>query len=241
MIPKIIHYVWVGGNEKSPLVLKCIESWKRFCPDYEIMEWNDSTLSQFNNKYVEEAVKAKKWAFASDFIRLYALKNYGGIYVDSDLEITANIDEFLKHNFFTGFEIYNEKVLPLTALMGAEKDNGIISDLIKYYDNRHFVIKRGKYDMTPNTITISNYFIDKFKVNPEYDGTKILELTPNSIVYPYWYFCTPKQNEINYSIHHFSGSWLKKKKKSGIFYREKIGNKRIIHIGPIRFSYIKKK
>ena len=242
MIPKILHYVWVGGNEKTPLVLKCIESWKKYCPDYEIIEWNDESLAEFDNQYVKEAMKMKKYAFASDFIRLYALKKYGGVYLDSDVEITANIDEFLKLDFFSGFENYENNILPMTALMGAKKDNEIISDLLKDYDNRSFILPNGKKDMTPNTITISNYFADKFKINTNYDGTKVLELTPNSIIYPYWYFCTPKDGEINYSIHHFNGSWLKKKKKkNGIIYKEKIGSKRIIHIGPFKFSYTKRK
>ena len=77
MIPKIIHYVWVGGKSKSELILKCIDSWKKYCPDYEMKEWNDEAIASIDNRYMREALEAKKYAFASDYIRLYALKNEG--------------------------------------------------------------------------------------------------------------------------------------------------------------------
>ncbi|MEN7470513.1 glycosyltransferase family 32 protein, partial [Providencia stuartii] len=90
MIPKIIHYIWVGNNPKPQFVLDCIETWKQHLPDYEIMEWGNDCLETINNTYVNEAIKNKKWAFASDYIRLYALYNYGGIYLDSDVEVTQS-------------------------------------------------------------------------------------------------------------------------------------------------------
>ena len=85
MIPKIIHYVWVGSAPKSDLILKCIESWKKYCPDYKIREWNNDDVSRIDNAYVKEAFNCKKWAFVSDYLRLYALKTQGGFYFDSDL------------------------------------------------------------------------------------------------------------------------------------------------------------
>ena len=94
MIPKIIHYVWVGNNEKPEIVLKCIESWKKYCPDFEIIEWNNDSLKEIDNKYVSQAFECKKWAFVSDYLRLYALKNFGGFYFDTDLEITNRLDNF---------------------------------------------------------------------------------------------------------------------------------------------------
>lgn len=104
MIPKIIHFVWVGGAPKPDLVLQCINTWRRFCPDYTIMEWGNDCLGEIDNQYVHEAFHEKKWAFVSDYIRLWALKKYGGFYFDSDLEITQDIDEFRKHKFVTGYD-----------------------------------------------------------------------------------------------------------------------------------------
>ena len=98
LIPKKIHYVWVGGKEKPDLVKKCIESWKKHCPDYEIIEWNDDVLKKIDNLYVKQAYENKKWAFVSDYLRLWALYHYGGFYCDTDLEITNNIDRFLEYN-----------------------------------------------------------------------------------------------------------------------------------------------
>ena len=98
MIPKIIHYVWVGGKPLTPLAEKCIASWKKYCPDYEIKRWDEKTFDVNQNKYCKQAYECKKWAFASDFVRLYVLYNEGGIYLDSDIEVLKNFDDLLKIN-----------------------------------------------------------------------------------------------------------------------------------------------
>lgn len=103
MIPKVIHYVWVGPTKKSSQAKRCIESWKKFCPDYKIIEWNEKALQSIKNQYLEEAYEAGKWAFVSDVLRLYALLS-GGIYIDTDVELTGNLDGFLNHSFFMCFE-----------------------------------------------------------------------------------------------------------------------------------------
>jgi hypothetical protein len=103
-IPKIIHYCWFGGKALPPLALKCIESWKKYCPDYEIIEWNESNFDLDYNIYVKEAYKEEKWAFVSDVARLYAVYVHGGIYLDTDVEIIKPIDNFLDSSMFIGFE-----------------------------------------------------------------------------------------------------------------------------------------
>ncbi|WP_318564414.1 glycosyltransferase family 32 protein [Providencia stuartii] len=140
MIPKIIHYIWVGNNPKPQFVLDCIETWKQHLPDYEIMEWGNDCLETINNTYVNEAIKNKKWAFASDYIRLYALYNYGGIYLDSDVEVTQSFDRFLNLTFFSGYEQYNGKYLPITAAMGSEKGSSVVKALLSDYDNVKFEV-----------------------------------------------------------------------------------------------------
>ncbi|MEY1579355.1 glycosyltransferase family 32 protein [Providencia manganoxydans] len=220
MIPKIIHYVWVGNNPKPQFVLDCIDTWKKHLPDYRIIEWNNDSLEKMDNPYLKEAIENKKWAFASDYIRLFALYHHGGIYFDTDVEVTNSFDPLLSLAFFSGYEIYNGKCLPITsATMGASKGSDIIKGLLDDYDNVHFEID-GKLNLEPNTFKISRFFSSKFGLNPPYEGSQESYLTENAIIYPSYYFCSPEDGKINYSIHHFSGSWLpshKRKDKIKIF------------------------
>ena len=222
-IPKKIHYVWVGTKEKPQLVIDCINSWKIILPDYEIIEWNNNSLQNIKNDYVSEAYKNKKWAFVSDYLRLYALYHEGGIYLDSDVEITQKIDQFLHLDFFSGYELYgeNKRFFPITALMAAKKNNDIIKDLLDEYSNIHFETKAG-LDLTPNTFRISEYFKNKFDIKEPYNGESTTKINEKSIIYPYYYFCTPRENFDNFSIHHFNGSWKpshERKDKFSLFNR----------------------
>ena len=109
-IPKIIHYCWFGKNPMSEKAEKCIASWKEKCPEYRIIEWNEENFDiQFNN-YVREAYSEKKWAFVSDVARLYALVNYGGIYMDTDVEVITSLDILLKNEAFAGFETMKKQI-----------------------------------------------------------------------------------------------------------------------------------
>jgi len=213
MIPQIIHFVWVGKNPKPYLVLKCIESWKKYCPNYKIIEWNDDSLEEINNTYVKQAYEKKKWAFVSDYLRLYALNKFGGFYFDSDLEITQSIESFRDNKFITGYENWNENISPITALMGAEKSNEIVKHLLDEYTNISFIKPDGALDQMTNTVRITNFFANKYGLTNPYDGTKITALGNDGVIYPYFYFCTPKDDEVNYSIHHFSATWHPKYRK----------------------------
>lgn len=210
MIPRIIHYIWFGHNEKGELIEKCIESWKKYCPDYEIKEWNEDNFDINSNQYVKEAYKNKKWAFVSDYVRLYALYNEGGIYLDTDCELVDNIDEFLDNQAFSGYE--SDDAIP-TAIMGAEKGNEWIELLLSYYKNRSFINKNGELDTTTNVVSISN--LTKEKYNVEYNG-KLISIPGVVKIYPKDYFCPKnwKTGIISFTsntkaIHHFNASWLK--------------------------------
>lgn len=207
MIPKVIHYVWVGDAPKSDLVQKCIESWKKYCPDYVIKEWNNSSLAKINNLYVQQAFDSKKWAFVSDFLRLYALYYEGGFYCDTDLEITHSIDEFCNEKFVTGYQLWENSYDPITAFMGAEKNNKLIYELLSDYNDIPF-IKNGEIDQTTNVTRILDHFAKKYDFRAPYDGTKKKELELEHSIYPFYYFCTPEVGKKNYSIHHFNGSWV---------------------------------
>mgnify|MGYP000026807886 CR=1 FL=1 len=207
-IPKIIHYVWVGDKDKPEFVLECIKSWKKYLPDYDIIEWNNESLKKIKNNYVTEAFNNKKWAFVSDYLRLYALYHYGGIYLDSDCEITNNIDQFLNLDFFSCYEYYGEKgkQYPISALMGAKKNNTIIKNLLDEYKDIHFETENG-LDLTTNTERISRFFKNSFNLNEPYNGLEKTYLNDTSIIFPYTYFCKKCDNIENFAIHHFNGSW----------------------------------
>lgn len=212
MINKRIHYCWFGQGEKPKSVLKCIESWSKYCPEYTIKEWNESNIDIESIPYVQEAYLNKKWAFVSDYARLFALYNEGGIYMDTDCELVGHLDPFLDNTVFFGFEsIHNIS----TAIIGSEKHTSIIQNLLLDYKNRKFVLD----DNTLNTIT-----------NVEYTTHKLLDLglcqngelqKINGVsIYPIDYF-SPKSIETykitltsnTVMIHHFDGSWHTKGQK----------------------------
>lgn len=234
MIPKVIHYCWFGENPYPELTKKCIESWKKFCPDYEFIEWNEDNFDVNCNQYVEEAYDAKKWAFVTDYVRLFALYNYGGIYLDTDMEIIKSIDDFLSYPAFSGFE--NECMIP-TAIMGAHKHNNWIKLLLGYYDKKHFIKPDGTMDLTTNVETITALTREMYNI--EFNNT-VQYVEDEFIIFPNCYFC-PKSyytgkisisNETR-AIHHFNGSWQDEpaqgERKRQIRYRrvfgEKIGNR----------------
>ena len=125
-IPKVIHYCWFGGNPKPKLVQKCIHSWKKYCPDYEIIEWNESNFDISSCPlYVRQAYDVKKWAFVSDYARLKIIHTCGGIYLDTDVELIKSLDSLLEYNAFFGFE--DGKYVATGLGFGAVSDNCVNS------------------------------------------------------------------------------------------------------------------
>ncbi|HCT5885660.1 TPA: glycosyl transferase [Proteus mirabilis] len=225
MIPKKIHYVWVGKAPKSDLVKNCITTWKEKLPDYEFIEWNEQCISEINCSYLSEAYSNEKWAFVSDVIRLYALYINGGIYLDTDVEVIDSFDEFLTLDFFSCHKYHEGNCWPITsAVMGACKENHIIKDLLELYMTLRFETKEG-LDLTANTQRITEYFKTKFSLSPPFYENNTLNLTKNEIIFPAYYFCCPKVGYHGFSIHHFSGSWLpshSRKEKLSFFKRFKL-------------------
>ena len=131
-IPKKIHYVWVGGNEKSSDIKRCMKTWEGKVDGYEVIEWNESNFDINAHPFCKAAYEAKKWAYVSDYIRAYVLYNEGGIYLDTDIILLDNFDKFLGNRAFVGFE---NDTHPFTAAFGAEKHHPLLKKMLDYYDN----------------------------------------------------------------------------------------------------------
>lgn len=205
MIPKVIHYCWFGGNELPELSKKCISSWKKFFPDYEIKEWNENNFNLLCCDYVKEAYEEKKWAFVSDYARFWILYNYGGIYFDTDVEVINDMTSIISQGSFMGCETIG-KCAPGLGL-GAEKGLTIYKDILDYYNNIHFRREDGKL------FTVVDYTTTILSKHGWKGSDKVTSLNGINI-YPPEYFCpysysTGKWNitENTVSIHHYAATW----------------------------------
>lgn len=208
MIPKTIHYCWFGRNPKPKLAQKCIKSWKKYCPDYEIIEWNEDNFDIASAPlYVRQAYEAKKWAFVTDYVRLYTLTEQGGIYMDTDVEVIKPLDAFLEHHAFSGFEDLEHTQ---TGIMACEKGNKLFESWLSEYGKLKFILDDGSYNMQTNVVTITN---SMKQYGIRFDNT--LQVVAGCAFYPNDYFC-PKDyytnqivlTERTHTIHHFAGSWI---------------------------------
>ena len=209
MIPKTIHYCWFGRNPKPKLAEKCIKSWKKYCPDYEIIEWNEDNFDIASAPlYVRQAYDAKKWAFVTDYVRLKIVYDNGGIYMDTDVEIIKPLDGFLNHNAFFGFE--DEQHIATGLGFGAEKSYALLQKLMDDYLDISFIDENGEYDLMPCPQRNLRCFQD-FGVR----SNNQIQVINGCAFYPTDYFC-PKDFHTNqiiitertHTIHHFSGSWI---------------------------------
>lgn len=200
-IPKIIHYCWFGLNEKPAIIKKCINSWG-ILEGFEIKEWNEQNFDVNSHPYIKEAYKKKKYAFVSDYVRLKVLHEYGGIYLDTDVEVKKDLSLFLKNNFFIGF-MYDS--LLGTAVIGSNPNNKILVELLSNYNN-----KQSTYDEANNNF-ITKYFLDnykEFRLNNKY---QVLEKEIS--VYPKEYFERPTYSkEMGFTEHHYTATWKNKNK-----------------------------
>ncbi|WP_340679161.1 glycosyltransferase [Paraglaciecola sp.] len=212
---KIIHYCWFGNGKKSSLIKKCIKSWKVAMPDFEIIEWNESNVDLSENSYVHEAYLSKKWAFVSDYYRLKALYEMGGIYLDTDVEVFKSLEPFLQDTVFSGVEIYKGKLLPFTPyVFGAQKHNAFIKELMDMYADLRFINPDGSKNELPNTVRISELLVTKYGASPKNNVEQMLEGEIH--IYPSDYFC--EKSSTSFAVHHFSGSWMPLKKKIKLRY-----------------------
>ena len=229
MIPKIIHWCWLSGDDYPPFILDCMETWAKLLPDYEIKCWTAKDFNIHSVRFVEEAYNAKKWASASDYIRLYALYNYGGIYLDSDVRVLKTFDSLLDYNFFSGLEIHDKyfKLYNLddyidnegtllknetfnvpgigiqAAIIGSSKGNIVIKDMMKYYETNSF--SKDYYDgVLSAPVIVSRYLYNygfRYKNETQSFNNNIVF---KSNVFPHSMEISPE----TIAVHCGMGSWV---------------------------------
>jgi len=217
MISKIIHYCWLSKDPFPELIAKCMESWKEVLPDYEFILWDTNKFPLENNTWVKQAFETKKYAFAADYIRLYAVHTYGGIYLDGDIEVLKSFNPLLHLPYFFGSE--GDGIIE-AGVFGAEKGTLWLADCLKHYDSREFIKSDGSLD----TLTLPRIMMECIQkkhtitelTNPDISTISYLNNT-NLQMFPKDFFCAKnhgtgiiKKTNNTFCIHHFAMSWLPK-------------------------------
>ncbi|MEE0875957.1 MAG: glycosyltransferase [Fibrobacteraceae bacterium] len=196
-IPKVIHYCWLSGEPYPDLVRKCMESWQKYLPDYQFVLWDGEKIKEIDCSWVDSAIAAKKWAFAADYIRLYALHNYGGIYLDCDVEVIKPFDDLLERSYFVGRETHKNVIE--AAVMGAEPSLNWLKDALDWYESKEFNVTQLNNPAIAIPVILKNVLSKKSNVailpaeffSPKDNRTGNVKITQNT-----------------YTIHHFDGNWF---------------------------------
>jgi mannosyltransferase OCH1-like enzyme len=207
-IPKIIHYCWFGGKEKPDIVKRCLASWHNHLSDYQFIEWNENNFDVNRNAYVKQAYEAGKFAFVSDYARVFALYHFGGIYLDTDVEVFKSFDDLLHHESFWGFEQEN---FVATSTIGAAKENKLIQVFMDSYQHKNFIRADGSFDSLTNVALITEILGDwGVKPNGLYQEIEgVGTFYPQTYFSPYDYInCRTFMSSNTYAMHHFYKSWL---------------------------------
>ena len=220
MIPKLIHYSWFSGEPFPKHIEELMKTWKKVLPDYEFMLWDAKKLAEVNNTFANEAVSVGKWAFAADFIRLYAVYTYGGIWLDTDVEMFKSFNPYLKHKMFIGREWYTHNYSPQVCYLtshcfGAEKGHPFLKDCLEYYKIRQFI--RAKADCIPVDLKYDMRLLPeiqaKIALNYGYNWLESVDehqiLASDINVYPHDFFDAPGFSKMDnvVCIHRASGGW----------------------------------
>lgn len=230
MIPKIIHYCWLSGDPYPESIQRCIDSWKRMLPDYELVLWDTKRFNLSFSTWVKQAFESKKYAFAADYIRMYALYHYGGIYLDSDVEVIKSFDDLLHLPYFIGQE--NTPSGIEAATIGSEKGWPLAKLMLDRYDSKCFRGEEGHMDLRSLPYLLRRCIEFNYTYNPI---DSISQFNPDETVvnvFPVDYF-SPKEwtngritvTDRTYSIHHFAASWMSsvtEKKSKRILLKERI-------------------
>ena len=244
MIPKKIHYCWFGGKPLPKDAKKCIKSWKKWCKDYEIIEWNEKNYDIHACKYVEQAAKAEKWAFVSDYARFDILYRFGGLYFDVDVELIRNIDEIIRRGSFMGCEqgksAENSTKIASGLGIAAEAGLPLYKEILDSYDDDIFFFDANR----GIALTVVDRVTDIFKRHGYLEEQKI-QTVEGVTIYPWDYLCPMNyysgmitMTDNTFAIHHYNMSWqslyAKKMKMIERYCRSHFGNK----IGAILYKWL---
>lgn len=218
MIPKILHYIWFGSNPLTPLAEECLASWKTTMPNWTIMRWDESNFDiDAAPLYVRQAYEARKYAFVSDYVRLWALEQHGGVYVDTDVKVLKSYEPLLNDTAFIGLE-ESKAHLPGTCVMGCEAHCLWVRDMLALYDDISFVKEDGNLDITTNVDRMGRFLQTKGFVpcrEAQYIEGYGLRIYTHDYFSPITSTRVMRKTKNTYSIHYFAESWREGKRASG--------------------------
>lgn len=208
MIPKVIHYCWFGGGEIPEKDKKCIESWHKFCPDYEIKLWDESNYDVKKNQYMYEAHQSKKWSFVSDVARLDIIYHYGGIYLDTDVELVRSLDDLLENEAYMGRE--KSTYIASGLGFGAVPHHDGIKRILDIYDNLVFIKEDGTFNVTPCPLMTTQFLLQYGAKLEDIEQSVLgIRIYPSEVLCPLNYGTGELQlTDRSYSIHRYSMSWV---------------------------------
>ncbi|WP_067584316.1 glycosyltransferase family 32 protein [Endozoicomonas ascidiicola] len=214
MIPKIIHYCWFGGNPQPLMMKMCIASWKLRLPDYQFFLWDENRFDVNSTRFTKAAYESKKYAFVSDYVRMHALKEYGGVYLDTDVEVYRSFNALMDNDFFAAIEAHGRVG---TSVIGTISDHWLPQAMLSYYENVVFEEKEIKKLVNVNEFSrillSENYRLDSSSFEPEKMG--------RDVIFPDGTFSNLQKKSLRGKVltianHHYSGSWKKASKKNCI-------------------------
>lgn len=225
MIPKIIHYIWFGGKPLTPLAEQCLASWQEHMPDWVIMRWDESNFDiAVAPLYVRQAYDARKFAFVSDYVRLWALEQYGGVYVDTDVKALRSYEPLLDDTAFIGLE-ESKAHLPGTCVMGCEPHCQWVRDMLEVYKGVEFIKPDGSLDLTTNVqrmgvvmlkeLTNEGLTSERYWKQNQYIDKWGLRIYTHDYFSPITSTRVMRKTKNTYSIHYFAESWREGKRASG--------------------------
>lgn len=226
MIPKRIHYTWFSGEPFPPVIENCIKSWQRYLGDYELVLWDMEKISHIDNLFLREALENKKWAFAADFVRLFALYNEGGIYLDTDVEVFKSFDNLLHNKAFIGretsYHILKRRAVRLLSshCMGAQSHHPYIKQCLEYYNDRPFVLSDEKW--LPDDLKFDQTILPLIQAeiaalqgfDLSHHGKRVFEFGDGVVVYPHQFFDGEYKTKMSYCIHLAMGGWRNRNQSS---------------------------
>lgn len=210
MIPRKLHRVWLGD---APADDSYLGSWKRFCPGWDVRTWGNADVAAVDVPYVREALSARKWAFASDYMRLLALYREGGFYMDTDVELADSLDRFLPDSFCVGVTAAK---IPQTAFIGAEPGNGVVKEILDGYAASHFDLGEGVYDERPINLRFESVLRRRGVDFRALREDEVCEPEPGVRLYPCSLLCRREDGKPNVAVHHAAGTWLDPYKRKSV-------------------------